>query len=428
MICQIESANLREMSKQRFKITKFTNPSGNQVYRVSGTLNGERIRRNYTTRAEAVGARQKLEIRALNEHEDGRTIWTTLSHEQNRDAIAAFSLLRQANSTKTLTSAVEFFLRNYRDAGDSKRLSQVVHEYLDVRSTEQARGIISVRQYASIRRELEALKRDLGDPAVSEIQASDLSEYLGQKTTSLKTWNNRRGYLSTFFKFCLGRKYIVSDPVEEVPKYRTKTNRGTAETLTHQEAAELMKFVETYQGHTKRQNTKGKPGCMVPYFALALFGGIRPDWDNGEITRIRPEHVNLETQVILIEPHVSKVHEKRTIRIQPNLRLWLERYPLNEFPILPPYGFRKMLIYIRKKFELGHDVLRHTYISMLVGAFRSIGDAALQAGNSEAIIRKHYLDLKTQEEADKFWRIVPAGTTLPDTYTKKDGRYEFDDN
>ena len=59
---------------------------------------------------------------------------------------------------------------------------------------------------------------------------------------------------------------------------------------------------------------------------------------------------------------------------------------------------------------------------MTVGAFRSVGDAALQAGNSEAVIRKHYLDLKSIEEADAFWRIVPEGVELPEL-EKKDGRY-----
>lgn len=77
--------------------------------------------------------------------------------------------------------------------------------------------------------------------------------------------------------------------------------------------------------------------------------------------------------------------------------------------------------------------MRHTFISMTVGAFRSVGDASLQAGNSEAVIRKHYLDLKSvslsvvagwrsRKEADKFWLIVPEGETLPEL-EKKDGRY-----
>jgi hypothetical protein len=44
---------------------------------------------------------------------------------------------------------------------------------------------------------------------------------------------------------------------------------------------------------------------------------------------------------------------------------------------------------------------------MFVGKFRSMGEAALQAGNSESIIRKHYLDLKSAAEADEFFGILP---------------------
>jgi hypothetical protein len=63
---------------------------------------------------------------------------------------------------------------------------------------------------------------------------------------------------------------------------------------------------------------------------------------------------------------------------------------------------------VRREFAIGHDVLRHTFISMRVTRFRSMGDTALQTGNSEAIIKKHYFSLVTPEEADAFWRIVPA--------------------
>jgi hypothetical protein len=76
-----------------------------------------------------------------------------------------------------------------------------------------------------------------------------------------------------------------------------------------------------------------------------------------------------------------------------------------------PVGFRRLRLKFRKHFKLSHDVLRHTFISMFVGKFRSMGDAALQAGNSEAIIRKHYLDLKSPAEAEKFFNILPQDRT-----------------
>jgi hypothetical protein len=72
-----------------------------------------------------------------------------------------------------------------------------------------------------------------------------------------------------------------------------------------------------------------------------------------------------------------------------------------------PYAFRRLRLKFRKQFGLSHDVLRHTFISMFVGKFRSMGEAALQAGNSESIIRKHYLDLKSTAEAEQFFSIMP---------------------
>lgn len=61
------------MAKSRFKITRFPNPSGQEVYRVSGTLNGQRIRKNFLKYSDAVAEKQKLEIRHLNDGERGVT-------------------------------------------------------------------------------------------------------------------------------------------------------------------------------------------------------------------------------------------------------------------------------------------------------------------------------------------------------------------
>jgi len=55
--------------------------------------------------------------------------------------------------------------------------------------------------------------------------------------------------------------------------------------------------------------------------------------------------------------------------------------------------------------------MRHTFISMHVAKYRSMGEAALQAGNSESIIRKHYLDLKTAAEAERFFGIRPTAAS-----------------
>ena len=62
---------------------------------------------------------------------------------------------------------------------------------------------------------------------------------------------------------------------------------------------------------------------------------------------------------------------------------------------------------MKQHFGITHDETRHSFISYHVALHRSLGDAALQAGNSESIIKRHYLNLHPREEGGQFFRIVP---------------------
>jgi hypothetical protein len=57
----------------------------------------------------------------------------------------------------------------------------------------------------------------------------------------------------------------------------------------------------------------------------------------------------------------------------PSHRLTRPRaYPLEEFPIVPA-NLQHLREKVVGKFDLTHDVMRHTFISMFVAKFRSIG-------------------------------------------------------
>lgn len=394
--------------KSSFKITRFTNPSGKKVFRVSGSLHGEQIRRNFKTRKDAVAERDQLEIQRINGSVHGRHMWVKISHEEHDDAWTALSLLKHARSSKSLTDATQFFLDHYKELDLEISTTQAVEEYLDARKGEALNGTISNRQLYSITSDLNRFADRFKERVVSSIAIPEIEDYLSTGKVSLKTQNNRRSYLNTFYSFCMEKVYVGENPIEQIKRHKVKQTRGSATTLTAKQAAKLMKFLETYQGHRFKNGTyAGKPGCMVPMFALCLFAGIRPDWKDGEISKIRPKDIKLSTDTIHIEPEAAKTNEKRLIKIQPNLKAWLKRYPLKKYPVLPFPNVERTLIQLRKQFNLPHDVLRHTFISMLVGKFRSVGDAAIQAGNSEDIIRKHYLNLKSEAEAEEFWSIMP---------------------
>src|ERR1019366_9059666 len=254
------------------------------------------------------------------------------------------------------------------------------------------------------RRPLDTLKAAFPGPrAVHAIDTAAIQRFLAGRQVGRKRLNNLRGDLSAFFAWCgaAPRRWAAENPVLSIPKF--KLTRGVPEILTADQAERLMAYAEAY-----------KEGAMVPYFAFCLFAGIRPSFQNGEIRKLADlddpsKAVDQALGVIRIIPEVAKTNSVRQVTIQPNLAAWLMRYPLTKCPLIPPNA-QAMIAAVRKKFAIGDDMLRHTFISMHVARFKSLGTAALEAGNSETMIRRHYLNLVSEADAVKFWAIAPGAT------------------
>ncbi|AWI10303.1 hypothetical protein [Ereboglobus luteus] len=377
-----------------FKIRPFKNPSGQVVYQVDGFINGKRIRKNFQSRKDAVAEKDAQALEAIKAADSNlRLVSTFLADAELREAESVFLKIR--DDKRSLSHLVDFALTNCPKPDKDITLVDALKSYRKQRDADLASGLISAPQHTTIRRTLASFTKHTSCTNVSGVTPALIRDYCSRQNASLKTFNNRRGVLSTFFKFALVNEWIASNPMVKIPQYRIAHKRGTAATLTAAQAAALMEFVESYE-----------QGCMAPFFALCLFAGIRPCLRTGEISKLTAENVNLETGVIHIEPEVSKVDMKRNITIQPNLAAWLAAYPLTEHPIIIP-NMQHLRAFVAKRFGLSHDVMRHTFISMHVAKFRSMGDTALQAGNSEAIIRRHYLDVKSPAETEAFFNILP---------------------
>jgi integrase len=296
-----------------FVVSQFTNPSGEIVFRVYGWLDGKRVRKNFATRAEANAERDALEAERMGADTGLRRALTRLSEEQLHEAEAMFARLKE--QPKPLTFYVEYALKHYNPAQREMILPDAIAEYTTFKEREQERGIISKSQVGSIKKELKLLLAHFGKVNVNEITAQQLGAFVERGKPSLKYVNNRRGLLSTFFKYAYQQDWIGANPIEKVRHYRIAHRRGSAKTMTAEQCRELMAYVENYEG-----------GRLVPYFALCLFAGIRPCVRNGEILKLPARDVRLDTGIILIEPEVSKVRRKRTVTVQPNLAAWLQAY------------------------------------------------------------------------------------------------------
>ena len=383
-------------STTSFEITRFKNRNGTTSWRVSGWLAGVRIRKNFLTKEEANAERDSLAIQAAQSVSGIRLTTTFLTDDQLREAEAAFR--RVAGSPHPLTFYLDYGLANYREPTASRLLKEAIADYRAIKQREYDQHLLSVSQLNHIKRHLTKLDNRFPGHIVADLTVEQLEAHCRRGNASPKTYNNRRGILSTFFKFVFQKGWVAANQIEKLPYHRIAHRRGSACTKTASQVQELMDFLEDYQG-----------GRLVPYFVLCLFAGIRPCLRHGEASKLKPEHIRLDTGVIHVEPEVAKTGMKRNVTIQSNLAAWLKAYPVDKIPIVPP-NMQHLRAAIAKRFDLSHDVMRHTFISMFVAKFRSMGEAALQAGNSETIIRKHYLDLKNKEEAEQFFSILPKRT------------------
>lgn len=370
------------------------------TFQVTGYLDGARIRKRFQSRDEALGEKNRLEVLAANAESGTRTVNTRLTPEQLAEAEACFHRL----AGKPMTLAVDWFLETYRPPSVEKLLTDAVPEFV---ASRVGKGEEVHRD--NVEAKLKAFTRTFPTRFVHSFETPEILSYLQGQGWGPKSQNNVRGILHSFFDYCAddARRWTRANPVKAVPVLDVP--RGLPETVSAERIAELFSYLENYTGSKRCPH---KPGFLVPYFALATFAGMRPSVPTGEIWKLghAPDLgrlVDTGMGVIRVTPDIAKTDSIRQIKIRPNLAAWLTRYPLKEYPIVMK-GMAGLVTEVRKKFSLGTDVLRHTFISMHVAKWKSLGEAALEAGNSESIIRKHYLNLFSEAEAERFWGVIPS--------------------
>ncbi len=151
------------------------------------------------------------------------------------------------------------------------------------------------------------------------------------------------------------------------------------------------------------------------YFVLTLLLGLRPDMRTGEIRKladcIRRDGVApyYSNGTLHLSAEITKEREPREVEVSANAAAWLEKYPLTPENVCPGDYKDEDLRSIRKKFRIPHDGLRHTAISAFMAMpGNSYAEAADQFGNSEPIIKKHYLRRMSGEEGQRFRGIMPT--------------------
>jgi integrase len=361
-VCNMKTKGKSKRGKREaFRLSHFTNPSGQIVWRISGTKkDSSRVRENFKTELEAVGRKQELETADLN-HQAIPFRQTKLTPEQIADAERAFPELKAG----TLLGAVRFFNENFQDPLKPVKLTDAVETF---RAEKAA---------ANLRPDTDFLHRING------------------KTRGKRTIKNDRLALSNFFTWATGRKHCVKNPMDAVAKVRAGSKRPEVFDLPT-----VRNLLDAALKHEK--------GKCVPYFVLGLFCGLRPT----ETERLSWDKIAVTDKLITIDADTAKVTEaehcnERYVAISENAAAWLLPHSIERLPL----GID------RKDFEAvkalagittwPQDVLRHTAISNYQAEHKHEGLTAEWAGNSVKVVRKHYRRPIKPADAAAFWAIFP---------------------
>jgi hypothetical protein len=208
------------------------------------------------------------------------------------------------------------------------------------------------------------------------------------------------------------------NPVSPLPR-QTLVSSDEDEDNDDDEAPKTLPLSAVRDLMAELEEIDGGVCCL--YFVLCLFCGIRPDYENGEISKIRKKllrnkvanyfrldssnHRYCGEPVIWLSDRMTKDKRQRTIRIRPNVLKWLQKYPPTPDRLDPKLLCQKLPA-LRKKFGLSHDVLRHTFITA-VAMKDGIPSAANESGNSEKLIKIHYFGIMSPNDASALWEICP---------------------
>lgn len=323
---------------------------------------------------------------------DLRIARTKLNKTQLIAAEQAFDLLP---SDESLSEAVRLYLK----VNKPRRLAvkDAVWQFLATKENcskntyDQAKGLLMKLVDWADGRTLEAISKE------------DAQDYL--KTARSGSYNHYLRFAKSLYKWAISEELTGHNPFKNIaPKTRIHTEVSV---LSCDEAKALIGASEALYG-----------GELLPYTAITLFAGLRPD---SEMRHLTLEAVNLADAEIRVT--MGKTRIPRTVDIPENLVKWLKK--CDQSRSIYPKNFRRKWAKIRnragfkggavktpeeKAQEVGlkpwvKDYTRHTAISYRVRQTGDIHRTATWAGNSPAMIRSHYLGLVSGSEAEKFWSI-----------------------
>lgn len=204
-------------------------------------------------------------------------------------------------------------------------------------------------------------------------------------------------YLSALFRWAVSEGYMEANPAEKAR--RLKLPEPPKGILTASQMAALL------------DNAARVLPRLVPLIALGGFAGVRPY----EAMRLR--QADIRTGFVILAGAITKTADARTVEIRPNLRAWLDSFPLSE-EAMTYDQYIKTLARCRAPAEEGgkaipwpHDCLRHSFATYAYEMTKDSAAVAAELGHGGTRnFFKHYRALVHPGDGARWFSIMPKKT------------------
>ena len=222
---------------------------------------------------------------------------------------------------------------------------------------------------------------------MSEVTPDQIREYLDGLPVGPRRHNNVRSALVGLFSWA--RKAAL------IPDGMTAPER------THTKALDT-KPVAVYSPKEFRALLATAPPPWRLALAIGGLAGLRTE----EIQGLRWEDIKLGRKHIEVRPEICKTKRRRLVPILPALASWIRKSePQPGGMVAPQDRIDNLAKRLRRRGVVWvKNGLRHSFGSYRCAAVKSASQVALEMGNSEAVVRKNYLEMQERKAASEWFK------------------------
>lgn len=296
---------------------------------------------------------------------------------------------RLAPYGKSISDAVNFYIR-YLDRQSS---SISVAELCDRMTVEFQRRLeakeISKRHWTSMKETLKKFRGRFDGTPVKLLEGSEVKSWLTTQKLAVKTRNRHLGYIKNMFGMAIEWGLLEADPFAKTSYFNDPRAKGVKVViLTPEEMERFLKVADP---------------DFIPFFTLNAFTGLRRE----EVIRLDWSEVKLDRNRIVLPFTKSKNGKRKIIDVPENLVTWLKPYVQTAGSVMPRKKLQLAFEAAAKNAEIipwRQNALRHSFCSYAV-ADKGFEWTAAQADHTVRMLKDHYWEVVSKEEAEKYWAI-----------------------